>query len=310
MKHHRDIYSVERMACVFGVSRSGYYQYIQEKHSPRQQENGRLLSLIHDVYEKSSGLYGSPRIHAVLKEQGVSCSRPRVAKLMRASGLCSKIRKKYKSKSKSVTGGIMADNLLKGNFLTHAPDQVWVSDITYISTAEGWMYLAVVLDLFSRKVIGMAMDKHITRFLVIKAFEQAVCRRKGKTPVIFHSDRGSQYTSHDFQKCLKKYEVLTSMSGKGNCYDNAVAESFFHSLKMELIYQTKYETREKAKEEIFKYVEIFYNTKRKHSYLGYLSPNEFEVKNVSTSLSTKTLQDQFIPSVTRGRGGVPIPQKA
>jgi transposase InsO family protein len=293
MKQHTDLYSVERMAAVFGVSRSGYYKYIQEKQSLRQKENDRLLLLIQEAYDESSGLYGSPRIHAVLKEQGFACGRPRVAKLMRAGGLISKIRKKYRFKSKASSAGIIAENLLKGNFLTHAPDQVWVSDITYIPTAEGWLYLAVVLDLFSRKVIGMAMDKHMTRFLVMKAFEQAVCRRKGKTPVIFHSDRGSQYTSHDFQKCLKKYGVLASMSGKGNCYDNAVMESFFHSLKIELIYQTKYETREKAKEEIFKYVEIFYNRKRKHSYLGYLSPNEFENKNVSTNLSTKCLQDQL-----------------
>jgi putative transposase len=281
MRDHSHLYSVERMAHVFGVSRSGYYKFIQEKQNLRQQENHYLRSLIREAYHESFGLYGSPRIHSVLKEQGVSCSRHRVAKLMRDQGLYSKVRKKYRHKSKMSSAGFRAPNLLEGNFLTHAPDQVWVSDITYVLTQEGWLYLAVVLDLFSRKVIGMTLDKHMTRFLIIKAFEQALCRRKGKSPVTFHSDRGSQYTSYDFQKCLEKYGVLPSMSGKGNCYDNAVIESFFHTLKTELIYHTKYQTREQAKEEIFKYVETFYNTKRKHSYLGYLSPNQFEDKSVS-----------------------------
>lgn len=176
---------------------------------------------------------------------------------MRMRGLCSKLRKKFRRKSKVSSAGIIAENLLKGNFLTHAPDQVWVPDIRSIPTAEGWLYLAVVLDLFSRKVIGMAMDKHMARFLVMRAFEQALYRRNGKLPLLFHSDRGSQYTSQDVQKCLKKAGILPSMSGKGNCYDNAVMESFFHSLKMELLYNTKYETRNQAKEEIFKYVEYF-----------------------------------------------------
>jgi len=292
MKQHSHLYSVERMAHIFGVSRSGYYKYSQEKQSLRQQENHHFRSLIQEAYDESSGLYGSPRIHAVLKEQGVSCSRHRVAKLMREQRLCSKIRKKYRRKSKISSKGWIAPHLLERNFFTPAPDQAWVSDITYIPTHEGWLYLAVVLDLFSRKVIGMAMDKHMTRFLVIKAFEQALGRRKGKAPVIFHSDRGSQYTSHDFQKCLEKYGVLQSMSRKGNCYDNAVIESFFHTLKTELIYHIKYQTREQAKEVIFKYVETFYNAKRKHSYLGYLSPNQFESKNVSQNLSTKSWKDQ------------------
>jgi len=277
MKAHSHFYSVERMAGVFDVSRSGYYKYIQEKQTLREKENQYLLSKIQVAYEESFGLYGSPRIHAVLKEQGIACSPHRVAKLMKAQGLCSKIRKKYRRKSKLSLTRQIALNLLQGNFFAHAPDQVWVSDITYIPTQEGWLYLAVILDLFSRKIIGMAMGHHMTRFLVIQAFKQAV-KRRGKSPSLFHSDQGSQYTSRDLKKCLKKYKVLQSMSGKGACYDNAAMESFFHTLKTELVYQTLYQTRDQAKEEIFKYVEIFYNAKRKHSYLDYLSPNQFEQK--------------------------------
>ncbi|AIL13666.1 hypothetical protein IM40_09520 (plasmid) [Candidatus Paracaedimonas acanthamoebae] len=269
---------MERMPRVFKVSRSGYYSYTKGKISKRARENAQLLEAIKTAYEESRGIYGSPRIHATLILQGISCSRHRVAKLMRAHRIVAKMQKRFKVKSKVNAGTILAENRLERNFKVEAPDQVWVSDISQIKTLEGWLYLAVVLDLFSRKVIGMVMADRMTQQLVINAFNQTAGKRDIKGGLVHHSDQGSQHTSLAFQQCLSRYGVLCSMSRKGNCYDNAVVESFFHTLKTELIYNNHYETRQQAKEEIFEYIEIFYNNKRMHSYLGYMAPNEFEKK--------------------------------
>ena len=280
MRQHSHLFKIERMSKVFKVSRSGYYCHTKGKISKRARENAQLLEAIKVAYEESRGIYGNPRIHMKLVLQGISCSRHRVEKLMRTHGIVAKMQKRFKVKSKVKAVTPLAENHLKRNFKVEAPDQVWVSDISQIKTLEGWLYLAVILDLFSRKVIGVAMADRMAQQLVINAFNQAAGKRNIKAGLVHHSDQGSQYTSLAFQHCLSRYGVLCSMSRKGNCYDNAVVESFFHTLKTQLIYNNHYESRQQAKEDIFEYIEIFYNTKRMHSYLGYMTPNEFEKRAV------------------------------
>jgi putative transposase len=276
MKNHVDEFSIEKMLKVFKVSRSGYYQFIHAEQSARSKEDNRLLELIEMIYQESRGTYGSPRIHAELRSQGETCSRKRVARLMKKAGIEAKMKKRFKVTTRANPKAKTAPNLLKQDFTAEAPNQRWVADFTYVATGEGWLYVAIVLDLFSRKIVGLAMEERMTADLVIKALEQAILHRKPKPGLIHHSDKGSQYTSHDFQALLVLYGVIASMSGTGNCYDNATAESYFHTLKTEHIYFEYYETREKAKTSIFEYTWIFYNKKRRHSSLRYLSPEMFE----------------------------------
>lgn len=237
-----------------------------------------LTELIKTAHLESKGRYGSPRIHSELQDLGEKVSRKRVLRLMNESGITSKVKRKYKITTNSDHNHLIGPNLLEQNFITSAPNRIWVSDISYIWTLEGWLYLSVVLDLYSRMVVGWHIHDGITKELVITAFLKAYWSRKPGKGLIHHSDRGSQYASKDFQKLLKNVGVLCSMSGKGNCYDNAVAESFFNSTKTELglgagnIFKTKQE----AKDAIFEYIEGFYNRKRKHSTLNYCSPMQFE----------------------------------
>ncbi len=275
---HRSEHRVEKMCRVLKVSKSGYYAFRGRGKSRRQLENERLLGEIRNAHTGSRRVYGSPRITEELQSNGIECSENRVARLMRANGIAAKMKRKFKATTDSGHNLPVAENLLKQDFTADAPDRVWVSDITYIWTTEGWLYLAVILDLFSRRVVGWAMSDTITQDIVISAFLQAVWRRKPKTGLIFHSDRGSQYAAKDFRNLLAEHGFLQSMSGKGNCYDNAVAESFFHTLKTEVIYHEKYLTRNQARLSIFEYIEVFYNRVRKHSTLGYRSPWEFETK--------------------------------
>jgi transposase InsO family protein len=191
--------------------------------------------------------------------------------------IAAKRKKKFKRTTNSNHSNYISPNLLNQNFRVNSPNEVWVSDITYISTYEGWLYLAVILDLYSRKIVGWSMSNRITSQLVIDAIENAILDRKPEVKLIFHSDRGTQYSSADFRKILKKHGIIQSMSGKGNCYDNAVAESFFHTLKTELVYWEKYKTRKEAKSSVFNFIEGFYNRRRRHSYLKYLSPFNFEL---------------------------------
>lgn len=276
MKKHEKEFSIERMSQVFGVSRSGYYHFIHAKLSARNKENQRLLEKIQVAHKLSRETYGSPRIHAELSSQGETCSRKRIANLMKKTGIKAKMKKRYKVTTKVNPSAKSAPNLLKQDFVSHAPNQRWVADFTYVATGEGWLYVAIVLDLFSRKIVGLSMQERMTADLVIKALEQAILYRKPAAGLIHHSDKGSQYTSEDFQALLLFYGVIASMSGVGNCYDNATAESFFHTLKTEHVYFEHYDTREKAKASIFEYTWIFYNKKRRHSTLGYLSPEMFE----------------------------------
>ncbi len=227
--------------------------------------------------KKSRKTYGSPRAHKGLKKQGEHCSRKRVAKLMKQEGIQAKMRKKWKvTTQQSKKAAVVALNHLNQKFLVEEPNQVWVSDITYVSTGEGWLYVAIVLDLFSRKVVGLSMGARLETGLVTKALNQALYSRDVNEGLMHHSDRGCQYTSFEFRELTKKYGIKLSMSARGCCYDNAVAESFFHTLKTEEVNLHKYRIREEAENSIFEYIEAFYNRERLHSTLGYVSPEEFE----------------------------------
>jgi transposase InsO family protein len=278
MQQHESEFSLKRMSNVFDVSRSGYYQFIKSELSERAKENMRLITKIKMIHEDSRQTYGSPRIHAELAFQGETCSRKRVAGLMKKAGVQAKMRKRFKLTTRANPKAKAAPNLLEQNFTAEMPNQRWVTDITYIATAEGWLYVAAVLDLFSRRIVGLAMSERMTTDLVLNALNQAVIHRQPEEGLMHHSDKGSQYTSKDFQKQLTLYCMIVSMSGTGNCYDNAAMESFFHTLKTEHTYFEHYDTREKAKQSIFEYVEVFYNRKRRHSTLGYYSPMAFEKK--------------------------------
>lgn len=290
MKNHEEEFSIERMSFVLRVSRSGYYRFITSKPSLREVENTRLLKEIKEIHLANRKVYGSPRVHAELNSQGESCSRKRVAKLMRKEGIFAKMKKRFKVTTQADPRAKKAPNLLEQNFASAKPNERWVADITYVSTAEGWLYVAAVLDLFSRRIVGLAMSERITSDLVRKALEQAIAHRQPDEGLIHHSDKGSQYTSHAFQKVLARSNIISSMSGIGNCYDNAAMESFFHTLKTEHIYFESYKTRDQAKRSIFEYVEVFYNRKRRHSTLGYLSPMIFET-------NWQKQQNVLLPSV-------------
>lgn len=276
MKKHSHEFSIERMSKIFKISRSGYYKFAVSGLSRRMMENERLLEKIKVAHGNSRKTYGSPRIHKELKSQGEICSRKRVAKIMRENGIIAKMKKRFKVTTKVAAKAKTAPNLLKQDFTAERPDQRWVADITYIATAEGWLYLAVILDLFSRQIVGLSMNERMTTDLISAALVQAVTHRKPTKDLTHHSDKGCQYTSAEFQSLLKRHEIIVSHSGTGNCYDNAVMESFFHTLKTEHIYFEHYQTREQAKQSIFEYVEVFYNRQRRHSTLGYLSPVDFE----------------------------------
>ena len=282
MLENKDEFSVERMSKVFNVSRSGFYQFITAKPPKRLLEEKQLLIKIQAIHEKSRKTYGSPRIHAELAESGETCSRPRVARLMKKAGIVSKMKKRFKVTTKVDPRLKAAPNLLKQDFSAKAPNQRWAADLTYIWTQEGWLYVAVVLDLFSRRIVGLSMSHQMNAALVLSALNQAVLRRRPSEGLVHHSDRGSQYTSQAFQDFLLRCHILPSMSSTGNCYDNAAMESFFHTLKTEHVYGEYYLTRQEAKQSIFEYIEVFYNQMRRHSTLGYSSPAAFENHWVQT----------------------------
>jgi len=260
------------------VSRSGFYSWKRRGRSTREQERERLIPKVKEIHKASKGTYGSRRVARALESAGASCGKHKAGTLMKLAGVKAKQRKKFKATTNSRHNLPVAPNLLNRRFYIKEPDRVWVGDITYIWTSEGWLYLAVVIDLYSRRVVGWAMSKRMTKQLVKDALIMAIWRRKPSPGLIFHSDRGSQYCSHDYQKLLRFHGMRCSMSRKGNCWDNAVAESFFGTLKSEQVFWIKYETRDKAKLDIVDYIEMFYNSKRLHSYLDYMSPMEWETK--------------------------------
>jgi transposase InsO family protein len=259
------------------VSRSGYYAFRKRPKSRRRLENEKLLIEIRRVFWENDRNYGSPRIWNQLNNmEHIRCSENRVAKVMRAAGIVAVQKRRFRVTTDSKHDYPVWPNILNRNFAAEKPNAVWVSDITYIWTFEGWLYLAAVLDLFSRGVVGLAMDRTIAGTLVLKAMQQAVLRRNPAKGLILHSDRGSQYAGNDFKALLAQNEFVGSMSKKGDCWDNAVAESFIHTLKVELIHRMKFKTRDEARIKIFEYVEMYYNRKRAHSTLGFLSPFEYE----------------------------------
>ena len=265
------------MCEILEVTRSGYHSYLKHRYNKRKMENKVITELIQKIWNNSHKLYGYRRVHAELRSQGIYCNKKRVLRLMNLNNIAAKRKKKYKRTTNSNHSNYISPNLLKQNFRVKNPNEVWVGDITYVNTYEGWLYLAVVLDLYSRKVVGWSMSNRMTTKLVLDALENAIRQRNPKAGLIFHSDQGSQYASQSFRELLTNKRIIQSMSGKGNCYDNAVAESFFHTLKTELIYWNSYKTRSDAKSSIFQFIEGFYNRRRRHSYLNYLSPFNFEL---------------------------------
>ena len=275
MKAHRDEFNLTSMCRVLKVHRSGYYAWLSQPQSRRAIANAALTQKIQASYEQSMGIYGSPRIFCDLREAGVACGENRVARLMQLAQIRS-TRGYKRPRFKVGKPAVVAPNQLQRQFQSDTPDSAWVTDITYIRTYEGWLYLAVVLDLYSRAVVGWSMNARMQTDLVLDALTMAVWRRKPKSPVIIHSDQGSQFCSDAFLRWCHDNRLSPSMSRRGNCWDNAVAESFFGSLKSELIKKRIFTTREQARSEVFDYIEGFYNRVRRHKHLQQISPYEFE----------------------------------
>lgn len=271
-------FALSTLCRVMQVSRSGYYAWLKRPPSPRARANEDLTQQIQTFFEESNQTYGSPRIFSDLQEAGISCSQKRVARLMRQSGLRAVRPRRFVVTTDSRHDLPVAENLLRGEFGSDTPNTRWTADITYVWTAEGWLYLAVVLDLFSRRIVGWAMEPTLQRRLVLSALSMAVHNRRPDAGLLCHSDRGSQYASEDYQKALSDAGILCSMSRRGNCYDNAPTESFFASLKRECVYRHRFATRSEARTILFQWMEVWYNRKRRHSCLGYLSPEAFEQK--------------------------------
>ena len=275
IREHRMEFRLSSMCRVLKVHRSGYYAWLREPLSPRAKVNEALTLKIREFYDQSMGIYGSPRIFCDLREAGLACGENRVARLMKAAQIKS-VRGYKRPRYKVGKPALVAPNQLQRQFKQDEADQAWVTDITYIRTLEGWLYLAVVLDLHSRAVVGWSMGSRMQTGLVLDALTMAVWRRRPKDSVIIHSDQGSQFGSDEFNRWCKDNRLSTSMSRRGNCWDNAVAESFFSNLKSEQIKKRIYQTRAEAKSEIFNYIEGFYNRVRRHKHLDQLSPHEFE----------------------------------
>ena len=276
MALNRHLFPIGLMAEILQVSRSAYYAWFNRNPSLRDKENKDLEYRVASIFKIGRGNYGSPRIHAQLKDEGFTASPNRVARIMTKLGLKAKTKRKFKSTTDSNHGLPVAPNLLNQQFDVDVKDKVWCSDITYIRTAEGWIYLAVVIDLFSRRIIGWSMRDNMRKGLVLEALEMALRARKPIPGAIHHSDRGSQYCCKSYQAKLKANGLKSSMSRRANCYDNAVVESFFHTLKTEHVFFHTYETKAEAKQSIFEFIEVFYNRQRLHSSLGYQSPVVYE----------------------------------
>lgn len=275
----RDEWPIILMCRVLEVSRSGFYAWLSRKPSAAEVRREELTEEVKEIHAQVKARYGSPRIHAELMAKGHECSVNFVAKVMREAGIAAKTKRKFRQTTDSNHTRPVAENILDREFDPEEPNASWVADVTYIPTREGWLYLAVVEDLFSRRVVGWSMDATMTSRLVVDALEMALAGRlKGSSPsgLLAHSDRGSQYASEHYQRRLSEEGIECSMSRRGNCWDNAAMESFFASLKKELVHDEDYATRAEAKASIFEYIEAFYNRVRRHSSLGYVAPDEYE----------------------------------
>lgn len=275
IEQHRTEFSVRRMCQVLGVSSSGFYAWRERKPGQREQENTRLVEHIQAIYERSRQTYGSPRIQAELQALGTPVSRKRVARLMRQQGIAARHKRRYQTTTRRDPAQVAAPNLLGQDFSATLPNEKWLADITYIDTAEGWLYLAAVLDTYSRTIVGWSMSTRLHKQLVEDALHMALGRRHITGDLIHHSDQGSQYTSLSVRDLLHSAGIQVSMSDTGNCYDNAMMESFFATLKTECADQP-FPTRAQARQAIFEYIEIWYNRSRRHSALDYLSPAQYE----------------------------------
>lgn len=277
IEEHRDSFPVTAMCRVLQISRSRYYAWRKQPQSRQAQRRESLLVEIESIRrEKRKDVYGSPRIHQELQHRRVRCCENTVAKVMKGAGIQAKTTKKFKATTDSKDNRPVAANVLNRQFEATGVNEVWLADITYVGTREGWLYLAAVKDLYTRKIVGWSTSDRLTADLVTRALEMGIGRQLPESGLLAHSDRGSQYASADYQRLLSKHGIRCSMSRKGNCWDNAPMESFFATLKKELVYLEEYQTREEARQSLFKYIELFYNRVRRHSALGYLSPAEFE----------------------------------
>ncbi len=291
-------YPIRLLCRCLSVSRSGYYAWRRRAPSPRAQKDARLKVEIAASHAASRRTYGSPRIHRDLREEGHRVSRKRVARLMQELGLEGRRKRRFRATTDSRHRFPVAPNLLMRDFDVEAANTAWATDITYLATREGWLYLAVILDLFSRRVVGYAMSERIDRALVLEALHTALLQRPEVRDLIHHSDRGSQYASHDYREALDAAGITCSMSRRADCWDNAVIESFFGTLKQELLYELPLQTHAGTRKVVAEYIEDFYNVRRRHSSLDYLSPIEFELKN-SRALGGSAPEPPFIPE--RGR---------
>lgn len=278
----KDVFRLRSMCRVLNVSSSGYYAWLNRYASSRDQANEDLADLIRASHAKSRKNYGSPRITEDLREAGLKCGKNRVARVMRDKKIVAKTKRRFKVTTNSDHKLPVAPNLVNQNFVAERPNELWTSDVTYIWTREGWLYLAVVLDVCTRRIVGWSASNRQTTALIINALEHAVLRCVPKRGVVMHSDRGSQYASHEFRGVCEQHGFRQSMGSTGSCYDNAITETFFHTLKTELIYHSKFQTRDDAHMALFDYIEVFYNRQRRHSSINYMSPAAFEKSLIHT----------------------------
>ena len=283
IKENAHLWPIETQCRVYGVSSNGYRSWRDRKPSKRSLENQKLDTKIQCIYVEHKGRYGVPRIKDELSDQGLKVNKKRVENRMKALKLKGKQARKFKVTTDSNHQSPVAENLLNQNFTATDINQKWAGDITYVWTKSGWLYLAVIIDLFSRQVIGWSLSNRINKELVCNALQMALWRRRFPKGVIVHTDRGSQYCSKKYQRMLQDNQLVCSMSGKGCCYDNAVSETFFHTLKVECLFDYSFANREDAKQIIFEYIEIYYNKKRKHSTIGYKTPSQYELLNRKAS---------------------------
>jgi transposase InsO family protein len=299
IRGHVAAFPVSAMCAALGVSRSGYYGWASRPEGARATADRALAAEIRAVHEGSRGRYGSPRVHAALRAHGRRVGRKRVARLMRGMGLSARRKRRFRRTTDSAHALPVAPNLLGRDFTAAAPDRVWLADLTYIWTAEGWLYLAVVLDLFSRRVVGWAMADHLGHELALAALDMAIARRRPAPGLIHHSDRGVQYAARRYQARLREHGMLCSMSRKGDCWDNAPMESFFATLKGELVEERDYLTHDEARADVFQYVEGFYNRRRLHSGIGYLTPERKAELAAAAQAVTVSVQAEQAHSARR-----------
>lgn len=279
---NRDQMPVAQLCQLLDVSRSGYYTSCKHTPGVREQANEVLAKDIRRLFETNEQRYGSPRIVLDLREEGKSCSKNRVARLMRSKGLVARAKRRFKTTTRSKKNQRCAPDLVQRRFVAESPNRLWSSDITYIWTREGWLYLAVILDVYSRMIVGWATSNRIDTDLVCMAITRAIYTRRPEAGVILHSDRGSQYASNEVLLLAQQHSIQLSMGGTGSCYDNAITESFFHTLKTECVHFESYDTRNNGHNSLFKYIELYYNRRRRHSGVGYRTPVQVEQENINT----------------------------